>query len=328
MDDLKRVLINAGIYEDTKELIREYTKTQKRTKNKTKKVIKESAVVLNADDSNYDEWVTENLHDTYKENYKNYLKEYGERQESDPAKVRDAASLFGELSDNAPNDESSQKEALMTAANKYGVKPFEIEKQLGRRVGAKQEHIREEGEPTDVPTPTLDELKKKYKNIDPKVLDKELEMGIKEELEHTTDRKKAREVALDHLAEKPHYYTKLKIAMKEGFKNTYETGDRVNTPLGTGTIIDMVERGTNNQLHPLIKLDKSDDPDGDTFWLPSTMLTHLDETAGVGLNAEFNTYPYTPDIKKGSLKKAGKQMGFDITDTGIPPRISQNSINK
>ena len=54
----------------------------------------------------------------------------------------------------------------------------------------------------------------------------------------------------------------------------------------------------------------------------------IDETAGVGVNAEFNTYPYTPDIKKGTLKKTGKQMGFNITDDGIPPRISKDSVNK
>ena len=53
----------------------------------------------------------------------------------------------------------------------------------------------------------------------------------------------------------------------------------------------------------------------------------LDETAGVGINSEFNTYPYTPDIKKGTLKKTGAQMGFDITDDGIPPTISKDSAN-
>lgn len=53
----------------------------------------------------------------------------------------------------------------------------------------------------------------------------------------------------------------------------------------------------------------------------------MDECAGVGVNAEHNSYPYTPDIKKGTLKKTGAKMGFDITDEGIPPRISKDSIN-
>jgi len=41
---------------------------------------------------------------------------------------------------------------------------------------------------------------------------KELQMGIKTELEHTGDSDKAREIALDHLAEDPKYYSKLKGA--------------------------------------------------------------------------------------------------------------------
>lgn len=55
---------------------------------------------------------------------------------------------------------------------------------------------------------------------------------------------------------------------------------------------------------------------------------NLDETAGVGVNAEHNTYPYTPDIKKGTLKKTGAKFGFDITDGGIPPQVSKDSILK
>ena len=40
----------------------------------------------------------------------------------------------------------------------------------------------------------------------------ELEMGIKTEMEHTDDKAKAKEIALQHLAEDPHYYSKLKKA--------------------------------------------------------------------------------------------------------------------
>jgi len=52
------------------------------------------------------------------------------------------------------------------------------------------------------------------------------------------------------------------------------------------------------------------------------------EAAGVGVNAEFNTWPYTPDIKKGTLKKTGAKLGFDITDAGIPPNVSKDSVVK
>lgn len=45
-------------------------------------------------------------------------------------------------------------------------------------------------------------------DVDPK----ELEMGMKHELEHTSDSEVAKEIALDHLAEDPHYYSRLKKA--------------------------------------------------------------------------------------------------------------------
>jgi hypothetical protein len=38
----------------------------------------------------------------------------------------------------------------------------------------------------------------------------ELEMGIEVEKEHTEDLEERKKIALDHLREDPHYYTKLK----------------------------------------------------------------------------------------------------------------------
>ena len=38
----------------------------------------------------------------------------------------------------------------------------------------------------------------------------ELKMGIKVEMEHTSDTEVAKKIALDHLAEDPKYYSKLK----------------------------------------------------------------------------------------------------------------------
>ncbi len=53
---------------------------------------------------------------------------------------------------------------------------------------------------------------KGYYHIDNMVqsLKKELEMGIKIEMEHTDDKDKAKEIAMDHLWENPSYYSKLK----------------------------------------------------------------------------------------------------------------------
>jgi Protein of unknown function (DUF5661) len=61
----------------------------------------------------------------------------------------------------------------------------------------------------DKPTPTVKELAKKY-NVSIEKIETELAKGTKVEMEHTTDPKVAREIALDHLSEKIDYYDKLK----------------------------------------------------------------------------------------------------------------------
>jgi hypothetical protein len=43
-------------------------------------------------------------------------------------------------------------------------------------------------------------------------------MGLKVEMEHSTNKKIAKEITLDHLAEDPKYYTKLKTIHKENPK--------------------------------------------------------------------------------------------------------------
>ena len=65
----------------------------------------------------------------------------------------------------------------------------------------------------DKPTPTLEELAKKY-NMTVKALKPALDKGIKVEFEHTSDRAVAKEIALDHLAEDPEYYDKLEKVEK------------------------------------------------------------------------------------------------------------------
>ena len=51
------------------------------------------------------------------------------------------------------------------------------------------------------------------KNVCPEdVNQKELKMGIKVEFEHTTSKRRACAIALDHLEEDQHYYSKLKKA--------------------------------------------------------------------------------------------------------------------
>jgi len=50
----------------------------------------------------------------------------------------------------------------------------------------------------------------KYHDVEESQIQSEFAKGMKVELEHTTDKDKAKEIALDHLWEDPKYYTKLK----------------------------------------------------------------------------------------------------------------------
>jgi len=71
-------------------------------------------------------------------------------------------------------------------------------------------------------TPTVEQLVIKYKVPKRDILI-QLEKGIKVELEHTTERSIAREIALDHIGEDPHYYNKLaKVGLEESFDKPYK----------------------------------------------------------------------------------------------------------
>lgn len=62
---------------------------------------------------------------------------------------------------------------------------------------------------------TLNDIVKKHSNKDnfdsmQSLIKKQLSIGMKVEMEHTNDKDKAREIAMDHLFEDPKYYSKLK----------------------------------------------------------------------------------------------------------------------
>jgi hypothetical protein len=61
---------------------------------------------------------------------------------------------------------------------------------------------------------SLEDISKKF-DFDIDKLKKELESGTKVEMEHTDDKSKAKEIAMDHLAEMPDYYTRLEKMEKD-----------------------------------------------------------------------------------------------------------------
>jgi hypothetical protein len=73
---------------------------------------------------------------------------------------------------------------------------------------------------------------------------KKLKQGAKVEKEHTSNKKVAKEIAMDHLAEDKEYYKKLKQMEKS--ERSYKTGDRVVHPtFGPGTMARPGTAGTH-----------------------------------------------------------------------------------
>ena len=66
----------------------------------------------------------------------------------------------------------------------------------------------------DKPTPTIQDIAKKFNKSTKYILD-QLKLGIRVESEHTNQFEVAMEIALDHLNERPDYYQVLKSAEKK-----------------------------------------------------------------------------------------------------------------
>ena len=65
---------------------------------------------------------------------------------------------------------------------------------------------------------TIEDIAKRHKVSD-KHIQSQIEMGIDVEIEHTKDKNKAKEIAMDHLMESPDYYTKL-AEMEDSFEKS------------------------------------------------------------------------------------------------------------
>jgi hypothetical protein len=71
---------------------------------------------------------------------------------------------------------------------------------------------------------TFTDLLKKYKNKSTEQLKLQFNKGMRVEMEHTDDKKFAKEIVLDHLFEDPNYYTKLKKVETKEATSTASSG--------------------------------------------------------------------------------------------------------
>jgi hypothetical protein len=105
-------------------------------------------------------------------------------------------------------------QALFNHRNKLRAEQLSLEEELLRRTFEESIGLIREGEKLSKPTPTVDDLAMNY-DVSKETVLKQLDAGIKIELEHTNDREIAREIALDHLSEKLDYYELLAKFEKE-----------------------------------------------------------------------------------------------------------------
>jgi hypothetical protein len=111
---------------------------------------------------------------------------------------------------------------------------------------------------------TLQDIAKKHK-VDLSVLEKELNKGMKTEMEHTTNKSKAKEIAMDHLFEDPEYYTKLKKMETKESKDLKLSKNDNEMVRGIVDIINQVKDVENKKqiAHKMIKQFKKENIDVD-----------------------------------------------------------------
>lgn len=111
--------------------------------------------------------------------------------------------IFGNVS--LINRSMSNIAVLQLNANTMLIQQLQdINKSLNGIQNMKLDNIK----PLDAPTMTPEQIAKKH-NVPLRKINDQLEIGIKVEMEHTSDKNVAREIALDHLMELPDYYSKL-----------------------------------------------------------------------------------------------------------------------
>ena len=74
---------------------------------------------------------------------------------------------------------------------------------------------------------SVEDIAKKF-GVEVSDIEKQLEMGIEVESEHTNDEHLAKEIAMDHLTEMPDYYFRLEKMEKKGLKKAKKLEKKVS----------------------------------------------------------------------------------------------------
>jgi hypothetical protein len=186
------------------------------------------------------------------------------------------------------------------------------------------------------PTPTIDELVQKY-NVPKQEILKQLDLGIKVEKEHTSNREVAKHIALDHLGEKLEYYELLskfdESLMNYGPKDFDEYG-MPDYSSYLKLIDQLVNKGYNriDVIKFLVsKFDEVDSRDARELLMRYQLVNPItswvkEGASGYIPSAKEKNDPrfkmaLTVDIKPDTMQKNAKKLGWNIKRDGRPPLL-------
>lgn len=156
------------------------------------------------------------------------------------------------------------------------------------------------------------------------ILKSELKKGIEIEKEHTNDENKAKEIAMDHLVEDPHYYSKLKKiesneqiirkAIKKGLADKLVGTQKLNTPIGKLYSLDKVE--TKENVGNSAKREFSKDLQKDSDYIEFKKNAKRKEGYKEFNYGVPNVTVDDPYIKKRKYSRPGKEEATEATGSG------------
>lgn len=237
-------------------------------------------------------------------------------------------------------------QALFNHRNKLRAEQLSLEEELLRRTFEESIGLIRKGE--KLSKPTVDDLSTYY-DVSKETVLKQLDLGIKIELEHTTnDREIATEIVLDRLSEKLDYYELLDKFEKDNMSESLYTLDMDYDEYGMPDyssyykFIDQLVKQKRSRLdivrylhNEFDELELRDARDLVYRW----EITHrrklgMNEASGyIPSEAQKDdprwSYALTKDVRPDTMKKGAKAMGLgDISRAGIPPLLRPGKKSK
>ena len=147
---------------------------------------------------------------------------------------------------------------------------------------------------------TLPQIAKKH-GVPIEDLVSQLKLGIKTESEHTDSKKQAKEIAMDHLAENPKYYTKLKKAkLEENIINSLKTSF-----IESENIPSKLEKDINIEYHKKLN---------DKFWLNNHLKNSIRKNLLNLAKYYFKSLDLDPKVKIRDIIFTGSLANYNYTN--------------